>query len=575
MAEKYDVLAQKSAPLSSALGTDMPVIPTRKDGSPDYLSAYETFKKPKLAKTENLYKEQGEFEALQREEGARQEGKLAAGKAENIRKQKKDIEESQTSKDLTTLEDQYMHAAFVPTQATMGEMAALFSLIGVTGMLIGAGSKGNSQAAMSAMSGMMKGYREGNEDLYKKEKATFDENLKVMSQRKEMLTRRLEQIAKLATMDKDAADEELTVLLAGEKADFYKAYKDKFGLPKLIELDKEVNKADETKFNFIVKEDERVREEARRRAEKLEDEQRRKEDKIEAEKRALRDREEFARYAAGLKGGGGAAVSGMSPKELFEDAAKAIANYAEKPPALRDPQRNALLARARQINPTYNEGDFGNQNAAYRNWIIPNSSGSKQIGAFTTVAGHLNTLEKLGDALNNKDTPAINSALNWFQTQAGYPQVTNFNAAKQAVAAEIVKAIEGTAGALRDRQDAQEIFSAIQSPAQLKGNIDIVKELINSRLETSRVLFEAGTGRKNFDELLPPVVRQTFQAGRGGYQSAAPALTGAAAIPTGATKPSSQAVAPALTGAETGRDEKGSFHYEYNEDKTKRRKVYD
>ena len=27
--------------------------------------------------------------------------------------------------------------------------------------------------------------------------------------------------------------------------------------------------------------------------------------------------------------------------------------------------------------------------------------------------------------------------------------------------------------------------------------------------------------------------------------------------------------------AETGRDEKGSFHYEYNEDKTKRRKVYD
>jgi hypothetical protein len=312
MAEKYDVLAQKSAPLSSALGTDMPVIPTRKDGSPDYLSAYETFKKPQLAKTEGLYKEQSEFEALQREEGARQEGKLAAGKAENIRKQKKDIEESQTSKDLTTLEDQYMHAAFVPTQATMGEMAALFSLIGVTGMLIGAGSKGNSQAAMSAMSGMMKGYREGNEDLYKKEKATFDENLKVMSQRKEMLTRRLEQIAKLATMDKDAADEELTVLLAGEKADFYKAYKDKFGLPKLIELDKEVNKTYEKRFDFVVKEDERVREETRRRQEKLEDEKRRKQDKIEAEQRAnaqriidekrrFEEKKEFAEFAASLK----------------------------------------------------------------------------------------------------------------------------------------------------------------------------------------------------------------------------------------------------------------------------------
>ena len=353
MAEKYDVLAQKSAPLSSALGTDMPVIPTRKDGSPDYLSAYEAFKKPQLAKTEGLYKEQSEFEALQREEGARQEGKLAAGKAENIRKQKKDIEESQTSKDLTTLEDQYMHAAFVPTQATMGEMAALFSLIGVTGMLIGAGSKGNSQAAMSAMSGTMKGYREGNEDLYKKEKATFDENLKVMSQRKEMLTRRLEQIAKLATMDKDAADEELTVLLAGEKADFYKAYKDKFGLPKLIELDKEVNKTYERRFDFVVKENERVRKEERRRQEKLEDEQRRKEDAKEKARQALIDRKELASYVAGLPGktSGGALPKDAKTRDEHRFRYSAIENVKDVLQDLKDPKIRKLIGPENQYMP--------------------------------------------------------------------------------------------------------------------------------------------------------------------------------------------------------------------------------
>ena len=304
MAEKYDVLAQKSAPLSSALGTDMPVIPTRKDGSPDYIAGYKAYKEPMLKETKRLLEEQGAFEGLQREEETRQKGMLATGKAENLRKLKSDIEESQTAKDLTTLEDQYMHAAFVPTQATMGEMAAMFSLFGVAGMLIGAGGKGNSQAAMAAMSGMMKGYREGNEDLYKKEKATFDENLKVMGQRKDVLSKRLEQIAKLATMDKDAADQDLDALLAEQGADFYKKYKDKFGIAKLLELDKEVNKTHDKIYDLAIKEDERVRDEARRRAEKLADEQRRKEDKIEAEKRALRDREEFARYAAGLKASG-------------------------------------------------------------------------------------------------------------------------------------------------------------------------------------------------------------------------------------------------------------------------------
>jgi hypothetical protein len=312
MAEKYDVQAQKSAPLSSALSTDMPVIPTRKDGSPDYMAGYKAYKEPMLKETKRLMEEQGAFEGLQREEETRQKGVLATGKAANLRKLKSDIEESQTSKDLTTLEDQYMHAAFVPTQATMGEMAAMFSLFGVAGMLIGAGGKGNSQAAMSAMSGMMKGYREGNEDLYKKEKSTFDENLKVMGQRKEVLSKRLEQIAKLATMDKEAADQDLDALLAEKGADFYKKYKDKFGLAKLIEFDKEVNKTHDKMYDFVVKEDERVREETRRRKEKLEDEQRRKEDKIEAEQRAnaqriidderrLAERQEFASFAAGLK----------------------------------------------------------------------------------------------------------------------------------------------------------------------------------------------------------------------------------------------------------------------------------
>jgi hypothetical protein len=306
-----------------------------------------------------------------------------------------------------------------------------------------------------------------------------------------------------------------------------KIYADKNGLVAAYERAKEVRKSLDKAI-----EGERVRKE-------------RIEDKAVADARHLAEMKELKQFGASLKGGGGrAGDSGLSQKEIFEDTAKAIANYGEKPPALRDPQRNALLSRARQLNPNYNEAGYGDRDIAYRNWTNPNGYGAKQIAAFTTVAGHLDTLGKLADALNNKDTPAINSALNWFQTATGDANVTNFNAAKQAVAAETIKAITGTAGALRDREEAQAIFSAAQSPVQIKGAINTVKELINSRLETSAAMYETGTGRKNFDDLLPPVVKQTFRKKSSGLYPASslPPASIDSSIPTGRPQPVSTQV---------------------------------
>jgi hypothetical protein len=385
------------------------------------------------------------------------------------------------------------------------------------------------------MNGMLEGHQKGREDVFKQEKVKFDENFKALQSKATFLENELRHSLEEFTRDKRASDERAAAAFAEAGADFMKTYAEKNGLVAAYERAKEVRKAADKAVT-----DEQTRQ--RRIEDKIDAEARAEAQRVIDDRRRLAEREEFARFAAGLKGGGGAAVSGISPEELFEDAAKAIANYAEKPPALRDPQRNALLAKARQINPTYNEAGYGDRDIAYRNWINPNGAGFKQIAAFTTVAGHLETLNKLGDALKNNDTQAINSAYNWFQTATGDPSVTNFNAAKQAVAAETIKAITGTAGALRDREEAAAIFGAVQSPAQLKGAISTVKELINSRLQTSQAMFEAGTGRTNFDELLPPVVKQTFRAGKGAFQAAAPALTGAAAIPTGAAKPSSQQV---------------------------------
>jgi hypothetical protein len=435
------------------------------------------------------------------------------------------------------IDKQLMDSHFEPSKENLESQVALFSLINVIGFAIGSGGKQNAQQAMSAMNGMLEGHQKGREDVFKQEKVKFDSNFKALQSKATFLENELRHSLEEFTRDKRAADERAAAAFAEAGADFMKTYSEKNGLVAAYERAKEIRKAADKAVA-----DEQGRQ--RRIEDKIDAEARAEKQRVIDDRRRLAEREEFARFVAGLKGGGagGAAVSGMSPKELFEETAKAIANYAERPPALRDPQRNALLARARQINPAYNEAGYGDRDIAYRNWINPNGAGFKQIAAFTTVAGHLETLDKLGVALKNNDTQAINSAYNWFQVATGDPAVTNFNAAKQAVAAETIKAITGTAGALRDREEAAAIFGAVQSPAQLKGAINTVKELINSRLQTSQAMFEAGTGRQNFDELLPPIVKQTFRAGKGAPQSAAPALTGAAAIPTGAAKPSSQQV---------------------------------
>ena len=424
--------------------------------------------------------------------------------------------------------------AFIPSKENAQDLAMLFSLVSVIGMVVGGGAKENAQASMSAMNGMLEGHQKGRADVYKQELSTFDKNFKSMVQKHAEFRKEMEDAVKLASTDKEGAMADAKLAAAKAGSNITKAMLDQ---GRLLDAYKFVDES-QAGVDKAVAAEAKIRSDA---AKEVEAERRHKEALAHAEKmRALSDA--HAEKMARMKSGGDAAVSGMSQKELFEDAAKAIANYAEKPPALRDPQRNALLARARQINPTYNEAGYGDRDIAYRNWINPNGAGFKQIAAFTTVAGHLETLDKLGVALKNNDTQAINSAYNWFQTATGDASVTNFNAAKQAVAAETIKAINGTAGALRDREEAAAIFGAVQSPAQLKGAISTVKELINSRLQTSQAMFEAGTGRRNFEELLPPIVKRTFQTGGAPQAAAAPTLTGAAAIPTGAAKPSSQQV---------------------------------
>lgn len=125
--------------------------------------------------------------------------------------------------------------AFVPTKDTAQDIAGLFSVISVIGMLIGGGGKAAGQRAMGAMNGMLEGYRKGRADLYKKERNEFDANFKTMLQKHQEFRKEMEDAVKLAATNKEAgyAAAELAATKAGSdvvkaqlrKGDLVGAYK--------------------------------------------------------------------------------------------------------------------------------------------------------------------------------------------------------------------------------------------------------------------------------------------------------------------------------------------------------------
>ena len=125
--------------------------------------------------------------------------------------------------------------AFIPTKDTAQDMAQLFSVVNVIGMLMGGGGKNNAQLTMNAMNGMLEGYQKGKQDLYRQERDTFEKNFKSMLQKHSEFRKEMDDAIKLASTDKQAgiAAAELAATKAGSsivqaqlrKGDLLGAYK--------------------------------------------------------------------------------------------------------------------------------------------------------------------------------------------------------------------------------------------------------------------------------------------------------------------------------------------------------------
>ena len=144
----------------------------------------------------------------------------------------------------------------------------------------------------------------------------------------------------------------------------------------------------------------------------------------------------------------------------------------------------------------------------------------RQVNAFNTAIDHLDTMDKLSDALQNSDVKAINAIGNTVARQTGAPAPTNFDAAKQIVTAEVIKAVVASGGGVTERQEAERNFAAASSPAQLKGVIDTYKKLLGGQLNSLGLQYANTTGRKDFETKLTPAAKTEFQRIRSEQQPA-------------------------------------------------------
>ncbi len=113
--------------------------------------------------------------------------------------------------------------AFIPTKDSAKDIAGLFSMVSVMGMLLGGAGKLNAMQALGAMNGMLEGHQKGRSDLYKKQATEFDKNFKAMTKRHEELRKKMEDAVKLVSVDKEAGMAEAKLAAAESGSDIIKA----------------------------------------------------------------------------------------------------------------------------------------------------------------------------------------------------------------------------------------------------------------------------------------------------------------------------------------------------------------
>lgn len=168
-----------------------------------------------------------------------------------------------------------------------------------------------------------------------------------------------------------------------------------------------------------------------------------------------------------------------APSASVESMAQQIA-AGKLPPisgfALARPQGQSVMARVAAINPDYDATTYGAKVKAAKDFT--SGTQGNAMRSFAVAGQHLDQLGQLVDALDNGNMQIVNKIGNIYSQQTGSPKVTNFDAAKDVVSKEVIKAIVAGGGGVSERQELSNLMGNAKSPAQLKGVISQYRNLM-------------------------------------------------------------------------------------------------
>jgi len=171
----------------------------------------------------------GELEKARAQEELTSKEMLARGEEKTTKEYAKSIAEDPARAMLEEKIQERDRVKFVPTQENVKDLGLMFTLTNLLGFMIGGKSKGNAQAAMSAMNGMLEGHQKGLADQYKKEKDIYDENVKALDKTIDSLYKKIQDGVQLYATNRDAGLAEIRTAIAEHNANFLKDSLEKYG----------------------------------------------------------------------------------------------------------------------------------------------------------------------------------------------------------------------------------------------------------------------------------------------------------------------------------------------------------
>lgn len=123
--------------------------------------------------------------------------------------------------------------------------------------------------------------------------------------------------------------------------------------------------------------------------------------------------------------------------------------------------------------------------------FAPGGKAGQELKAFNTAFQHADLLTQAAQALDNGDVKAFNSAKNALKTQFGSADVTNFSTIADVYNHEVLKALGGHVTDAEVRQ-AGAMIPSNASPAQIKGALQNLKAMMQSKIGVLKQQYEAG-----------------------------------------------------------------------------------